>query len=175
MRALADVTRIQRLMHALGAAADADGSAHLAGGATAVLLGWRPSTIDVDITFVPERDALLRALPTLKETLQINVELASPVHFIPVPTGWEERGLFATREGRLTFYHFDLYAQALAKLERAHAQDLHDVESMLDAGLVEPERALEYFDRIEPELYRYPAVDPRSFRERVKRAFAGAG
>ena len=72
--------------------------------------------------------------------------------------------------GRLSFYHFDPYAQVLAKLERAHAQDLADVDSMLAAGLVERARALAQFEAISPELYRFPAVDPDSFRRRVEAA-----
>jgi len=174
MRGLADAERIRRFMRALGAEADADGTVYLTGGATAVLEGWRSSTIDVDIALVPESDRVLRALTRIKDELQVNVELASPADFVPVPDGWEGRSLPVTREGRLSFYHYDPYAQALAKLERAHAQDLEDVRSMVAAGLVDPSRALELFAEIEPELYRYPAVDPPSFRRRVVDAFAVA-
>ena len=172
MRALADAGRIQRFMEALGAQASEDARAYVTGGATAVLFGWRHSTIDVDIKLVPEHDALLRAIPLLKERLEINVELASPVDFIPVPSGWEDRSPFVARHGRLSFHHFDLYSQALAKLERGHAQDLVDVREMLQRGLIEPARTLAYFARIEPELYRYPAVDPPSFRRSVETALA---
>ena len=38
----------------------------------------------------------------------------------------------------MTFRHYDLYAQALAKVERGHARDLADVEAMLERGLVDP-------------------------------------
>lgn len=31
------------------------------------------------------------------------------------------------REGKLSFFHYDLYAQALAKIERCHSQDVADV------------------------------------------------
>jgi hypothetical protein len=171
VRALADAGRIRRFLRELGAEAADDGVAYLTGGATAVLFGWRETTIDVDLLLVPESDRLLRALPRLKNELELNVELVSPVDFIPVPPGWEDRGVFVAREGRLTFYHFDLYAQALAKLERAHVRDLEDVDTMIARGLVNPERALAYFARIEPELYRYPALDPPSFRRRVEEAF----
>jgi len=171
MRELADADRIRRFMRALGQAADADGACYLTGGATAVLLGWRESTIDVDILLVPESERLLQALQQLKDELQINVELASPADFIPIPPDWEDRSLFVAREGRLTFYHFDPCAQALAKLERAHVQDLGDVQAMVERGLVDPARALAYFGEIEPELYRFPAVDPRAFRRRVEEAF----
>jgi hypothetical protein len=168
MRQVADAERIQRLMRLLGAAADGDTAAYFTGGATAVLLGWRQSTIDVDLLFVPERDAILHAIPRLKDELQVNVELASPGDFIPVPAGWEERSIFVTRQGLLSFFHYDPYAQALAKLERAHALDLKDVQAFIEQGLVEPSRALRYFEQIEPDLYRYPALDPRAFRERVE-------
>lgn len=171
MRELADADRIHRFMRALGAEADADGAAYFTGGATAVLFDWRGVTIDVDLKLVPETERLLRTLVRLKDELQINVELASPTDFIPVPPGWEGRGIFVAREGRLSFYHFDPYAQALAKLERAHAQDLDDVRSFIESGLVEPKLALSYFEEIEPELYRYPALDPRVFRQRVEEAF----
>ncbi len=174
MRELADAERIRRFMRTLGAEAAADGACYLTGGATAVLLGWRAATIDVDIRLVPEREELLRALPRIKNELELNVELASPADFIPVPEGWENRSVFAAREGRLTFYHFDPYAQALAKLERAHALDLLDVPAMVEGGLVVPARALAYFREIEPELFRYPAVDPRSFRRRVEEAFGSS-
>jgi hypothetical protein len=173
VRELADAERIQRLMGALGRAADKDGDAYLTGGATAVLVGWRESTIDVDLLFVPEQDVLLRALPELKDELRVNVELASPLDFVPVPAGWEDRSIFSAREGRLTFRHFDPYGQALAKLERAHAHDLEDVEAMLERGLVDAERALSYLDEIDSRLYRYPAIDAPSFRRRAETVLRG--
>lgn len=174
MRQLADADRIRRFMRALGREASSELRCYFTGGATAVLLGWRPSTIDVDLKLVPEDDAVLRAIPKLKEELRINVELASPLDFIPVPPGWEDRSLFIAREGKISYYHFDPYAQALAKLERSHAQDLEDVRNLVRSGLVEPARALQYFERILPELYRYPAVDARAFRRAVEEAFRPA-
>ena len=174
MRELADDQRIRAFMRALGRAADADGACYFTGGATAVLLGWRRSTIDVDILLAPETDALLRAIQHLKDELQINVELASPADFIPVPPGWEQRSPFETKEGRLSFYHFDPAAHALAKLERAHAQDLSDVEAMAERGLFDPSGMQGYFEQIEAELHRFPAIDPRAFRRRVDETFPAA-
>jgi hypothetical protein len=173
MREVADADRIRRFMRALAEEADADGRVYFTGGATAVLMGWRPATIDVDIKLDPERDALFRAIARLKDRLALNVELASPADFIPVRPDWAERSPFVAREGRLAFHHFDLYAQALAKVERGHTQDLADVREMLARGLVEPGRALEYFAGIEPQLYRFPALDPRTFRAAVEQAFGG--
>jgi len=170
MRALADGDRIHRFMRAPGAASPADARVYFTGGATAVLHGWRESTIDVDIRVVPEHDALFRAIPQLKEQLQIHVELASPDQFIPVKDGWEDRSPFVGREGRVSFHHFDLYAQALSKIERGHAQDVEDVREMLGRGLVEREALRAYFETIAPRLYRYPAIDPASFRQAVEEA-----
>jgi len=151
-------------MRALAGEADEETRVYFTGGATAVLQGWRSSTIDVDIRVVPDRDALFRAIPRLKEELQINIELASPDHFIPVRPGWEERSPFIAREGRVAFHHFDPYAQALAKIERGHVQDLADVRQMMGHGMINRARLLDEFEQIEPLLYRYPAVDPASFR-----------
>lgn len=155
-------------MHAAGRAAARDGECFFTGGATAVLKGWRATTVDLDIALVPEQDELLRALPRIKDELQVNVELASPADFIPLPGGWRERGVSIAREGRLTFLHFDPYSQALAKLERALDRDLADVQALVAAQLVEPERLRELFEEIEPHLYRFPAIDPRAFRRRVE-------
>jgi hypothetical protein len=155
-------------MRALGAATYEESRIYFTGGATAVLVGWRASTIDIDVTMAPEQDRIFRALARLKDELRINVELASPADFIPVPEGWEDRSPFIAHEGRLFFHHFDPYAQVLSKIERGHAQDLADVQQFIERGLVEPARALAYFGRIEPLLYRYPALDPRSFRAKVE-------
>lgn len=157
-------------MRALGAAGRDEAMAYLAGGATAVLMGWRETTIDVDLSLVPESESLLRALPRLKDELHVNVELASPADFIPVAAGWEDRSPFVAREGTVTFRHFDPNAQVLAKLERAHAQDLEDVRAMIASGLVDPAVALTHFEQIEPELFRFPAIDPPSFRRKVEQA-----
>jgi hypothetical protein len=173
MRALADADRLRRFLSALAREAREETAVYLTGGATAVLLGWRDSTVDADILMVPEQDSLFRALPRLKDELQINVEIASPAHFIPELPGWRERSLFIAREGRLSFYHYDPYAQALAKIERGHAKDLADVHELITRSLVEPARLRELYEAIEPRLHRYPAIDPPSFRRRLEEILAG--
>jgi uncharacterized nucleotidyltransferase DUF6036 len=170
MRRAVDAARVYELMRALGAAADAPGRVYFTGGATAVLEGWRESTVDVDLKIVPDTDALFRALPRLKEELEINLELVVPSDFIPELPGWEGRCRFITREGGLSFYHYDPYGQALAKIERGHERDLADVRAMMEGGLVERDRLWTLFESIEPQLYRFPAIDPKSFRVAVERA-----
>jgi hypothetical protein len=154
-------------MKALGRSASAPVTCYLTGGTTAVLLGWRASTVDVDVLLEPEQDDVLRAIPELKNELAINVELASPADFIPLPGGWRDRSPLVTKEGHLTFRHFDLISQTLAKLERGHRRDVEDVDAMLDGGLVDIAAIRRAFDLIEAELWRFPAVDPARFRERV--------
>lgn len=161
-------------MKALGAAASAPGRIYLVGGATAVLLHWRSATIDIDLKIVPETDEILRSLPILKERLQLNIELASPDHFIPELPGWQERSQFIQHEGKLSFFHYDFYAQALAKIERGHALDSRDVHELIQRGLVAPGRLLELFTAIEGQLYRYPALDQSSFRRAVERVLSEA-
>ena len=170
MRSLADAERVRVFLRALGREAEGEISLYLTGGASAVLEGWRSSTIDVDIKLVPEADRLYRAIPALKESLQLNVELAAPSDFIPELAGWRERSPFVLREGRLSCHHYDFYSQALAKIERGHAQDGGDVSEMIARGLVEKTRLLAFFGELSPRLYRYPAIDPDSFRRAVEEA-----
>lgn len=170
MRRLATADRIRILFRRLGRMAREPTTAYLTGGATAVLLGWREATIDVDLKLVPDRGELLRAIPALKEELELNVELASPDDFIPVPWTWQDRSPWESTEGHLTVRHFDLVAQALSKIERGHDRDLTDVAAMLQRGLVEPSALRAAFEAVLPELHRYPAVDATSFRRSLDRA-----
>lgn len=172
MRRPVNAERIRAFMRALGAEADREGRVYLTGGSTAVLLGWRESTIDIDLKLEPESDRMLRALSDLKERLELNLELASPDDFIPELPGWRERSAWIAREGRLDFHHYDVYAQALAKIERGHAQDLEDVAQMLARGLVDRAELRRRFTEIEPLLYRFPAIDPATFRRAVETATA---
>jgi hypothetical protein len=167
MRRLADADRIRRFMRALGREAAAPGRAFFTGGATAVLLGWRETTIDVDVKFVPDQDTILRAIPQLKESLEMNVELASPDDFIPVRDHWPDRSRFIAQEGSLAFHHFEFVAQALAKIERGHVQDLEDVRAMIDRGLLTARQIQDEFATIQDRLYRYPAIDPAAFARGV--------
>jgi len=171
VREVANRDRIERFLNALAREATTDTQVFLVGGTSAVLIGWREATVDVDLVMRPESDALLRAIPMLKERLNINVELASPDQFIPVPPDWEERSPLVSRIGRLTIRHYDFVAQALSKIERGHTRDLADVQAMVARGLITPALVRDQFARIESELYRFPAIDPPSFRKAIDDAF----
>ena len=172
MRHKVNVATLHEFMRSLARHAESRTRVYLVGGATAVLEGWRQATIDIDIELKPESHSLLREIQDLKERLQVNVEFASPSQFVPEVPGWEGRSKYVGQEGDITYYHYDFYAQALAKIERAHLRDNDDVAEMLRRGLIEPKKLLELLNRIEPELFRYPAVDARSFRTRVERLVA---
>jgi hypothetical protein len=172
MRRPVDAARIREFLRVLGAEAREETHLYLTGGTTAVLLGWRASTVDIDIKMVPERDSLFRVIAHLKDELEVNVEVAAPSDFIPELPGWQERSRFIVREGKVDFFHYDPYSQALAKLQRGHAKDLVDIREMIERKLIEPGKAMELFEAIEDRLYRFPAIDPASFRRRVEEALA---
>jgi len=68
--------------------------------------------------------------------------------------------------GRVTYRHFDFVAQALAKIERGHARELADVHAIHAHGLIGAASVRAQFALMEPELFRFPAIDPPS-RARV--------
>jgi len=174
VRALADAERLARFMRALGAESGAVGSVFFTGGATAVLLGWRATTIDADLAVIPESDVILRLLPRLKESLDLNIEIASPAHFLPEVPGWRERSRWIAREGRVDFLHYDFYAQALSKIVRGFDRDRADVEAMLARGLIERSALLRHYEAIEGQLYRFPNLTPARCRAAVEKVARGA-
>lgn len=148
------------------------GRVYLTGGASAVLYGWRDLTVDVDIKMYPEPRGAFEAIARAKEALSMNIELAAPDDFIPPLPGWRERSLsIASAQGskrNVEFLHYDFYAQALAKIERGYEQDLQDVVAMRERKLIRPSRLMELFEEIEPELVRYPALNPSGFRSQTQ-------
>jgi hypothetical protein len=174
MRPNVDELSLRAFMRELARLSRVEGRAYLTGGASAVLLGWRATTVDVDLKIIPDSGPVLTAIRDLKDSLNINVEFASPADFIPELPGWRERSRFIVREQGLDFYHYDFYSQCLSKIERGHRKDLADVRNMMSSGLVEPATLLSLFEQIEPELLRYPAIDPADFRRAVETTIAAA-
>jgi hypothetical protein len=171
MRGNTNAEKVRQFMSELGRAVRSPGVVYFTGGVSAVLLGWREMTLDLDLKADPEPAGFFEALPKLKERIDINVELASPDDFVPALPGWRERNSFITREGKVEFYHYDFYGQALSKIERWHERDRIDVRRMLADKLVNPGKLLSLFQEIEVNLIRYPAVHPKELRGRVE-AFA---
>jgi hypothetical protein len=169
MREVVDRARLQIFLEELSRAVRAPTRLYLTGGASQLMRGLRDSTVDIDFTLDPEHDEILRSMVALKETLKVNVELVSPAHFVPALPGWRERCLFIGQFGKLAVHHFDPYTQALSKIERGHQRDRADVEALIRGGIVEPARLRDLFQEAETELFRYPAIDPRSLKTAVDR------
>jgi hypothetical protein len=174
MRALVDRERLDRFLAELGRRAEEPTRIYLVGGATALLHGFRATTIDIDLVVEPANAPLLKSFPQIKEALAISLELASPLDFLPELGGWRDRSRFVRQEGKLAVFEFDFYSQALAKIERGHEQDRIDVRAMLEHGLIEPAKLRQLHAAIETELYRFPAVDRDVLREKLDRALANA-
>ena len=167
MRSLADESMVRSLMEFLGERVKGTGRLYMVGGTSAVLLGWREHTIDMDLALHPEPPGIYEAIELAKEALGVNVEVAAPDHFIPALPDWELRSPFICRYGKIDYSHYDFYGQALSKLCRAHGCDLEDVRAMHRQGLVTPAELLRFFERIEPRLKRYPQVHEENFKMRV--------
>lgn len=159
---------LHQFMRELGAAAKSPGKVYLTGGATALLLGFREQTLDVDVKLDPEPAGAFEAIAKLKDRLDVNVELASPADFIPAPADWRERARPIASYGGVEFFHYDFAMQTLAKLERGHAQDVEDARCFLRKGFVTPAELRDRLAEILPKLSRYPAVDAVQFALRVE-------
>ncbi len=121
------------------------------------------------------RDKILRAIPRLKEELEIerSSSLVAPTGSSPSSRNGASEAPSSRARAPVTVRHYDLYSQTLAKLERGHARDLADVAAMLDRGLVDPTRLRELHAAVEPLLYRFPAVDPPTLRAALEAALEG--
>lgn len=171
-RGSSDAAKVRELMRRLGEEARGPGHVYLVGGASAVIMGWRETTVDVDLKLDPEPPGVFEAIGRAKDALDINVELAAPDEFIPALPDWRARSPFVVRHGVVDFSHYDFYAQALAKIERGHDLDCLDVVAMHDLRLIEPYRLAGFLASIEPGLLRYPAIEPEAFRAKVHAAVA---
>ncbi|MBI2802750.1 MAG: hypothetical protein HYX63_21165 [Gammaproteobacteria bacterium] len=172
MREKTELKAIERLMQLLARHARSKGTVYFTGGASAVLLGWRDMTLDIDLKLEPEPDGVFIAIRDAKEELGINIELAAPDDFIPAVPGWQERSLFIVNIGAVEFRHYDFYGQALSKIERGHAQDAKDVQAMLERKLIEPAKLQAFFETILQQITRFPALDADAFRKKLMATLA---
>jgi len=155
-------------MEALGKEASSSGCIYFTGGASALLMGWRSSTIDVDMRLDPEPSGIFQSIAKLKQELNINIELASPQDFLPPLPGWRERSVFISQQGQISFYHYDFTAQALAKLSRGFDRDIQDVEAMYARNLFSLSKLRDCFEVIAPEIIRFPSLNVDVLRNKVE-------
>lgn len=168
MRSTVDPEKIKQLMNILGKEARGSGSVYFTGGASALLIGWRSSTVDIDIRLDPEPSGVFQAIAKIKRELNINIELASPQDFLPPLPGWRDRSVFIGKQGQVSFYHYDFTAQALSKLSRGYERDISDVQAMYAQQLFSLEDLDNCFKAIEPDLIRFPSIDPEVLKNRVE-------
>jgi len=71
MRSNVDCQKIEQLMEALGKEARGSGCIYFTGGASALLIGWRGSTVDIDIRLDPEPLGIFQAIAKLKQETRI--------------------------------------------------------------------------------------------------------
>ena len=158
----------------IGAKARTEGRCYLTGGTSAVLIGWRDSTVDIDLKFDPEPEGVFEAIPQLKRDLSVNIELAAPDQFIPAVPGWRERSCPVGKFNKLEVLHYDFVGQALAKISRGHLRDLEDVRQMVALGLITHQAIRQGFEAIRSNLIRYPALDEDAYLAKLETFLKGA-
>lgn len=167
MRRPLDPDRLRQVLDALGRACRGPGVIYLTGGATALLEGWRSATVDLDLKLDPEPEGVFAAIARIKEELDVNVELASPDDFLPQLRDWREQSPLVGRFGQVEVRHYDLRAQALAKLARGFERDVGDIHAMLERELVTCAALDSALEQMEPQLERFPRVSGRELRRRL--------
>jgi len=75
--------------------------------------------------------------------------------------------VFIGKRGKVSFYHYDFTSQALSKLSRGYDRDLNDVRAMYAQRLFSLEDLCDCLRAIEPELIRFPALNPEALKSRV--------
>ncbi|HEY7671936.1 MAG TPA: DUF6036 family nucleotidyltransferase [Gammaproteobacteria bacterium] len=139
---------------------------YLVGGGTAVLEGWRESSIDADV--YAEQDDIFRDVQEIKERLNLNIEFARPEDFVPPLEGSEGRHVLIETVGRVSFYHYDPYAQLLSKIVRGFARDLVDAKGFVTSGMVDPHRFRALVQGIADSAYsKYPRLSAGAVRAAV--------
>jgi hypothetical protein len=145
---------------------------YLVGGSTAVLLGWRASSLDVDL--YSDTEDVFRDIQGIKERLRVNVEFARPEDFVPALPGSADRHVPIEKVGSISVYHYDPYAQLLSKIVRGFDHDLRDARAFIESGLVEPGRFRELVRRIPDSAYaRYPRLSRAAIERSVEEFLTG--
>ncbi len=140
---------------------------YLVGGGTAVLTGWRPTSIDADL-FAPD-ESVFRDIQGIKERLNVNVEFARPEHFVPALPGSKSRHVFIETVGRVSYYHYDPYAQVLSKIVRGFERDIDDARQFMGAGMVDAGKLRDLVHQIPASEYaKYPNLSQDAVRQAIE-------
>lgn len=167
--------RLKLLMQALAREAPRRGTfrVYLVGGGTAVYVGWRNASVDVDLC--SDEETVFRNIQRIKEQLAMNIEFARPEDFVPPLRGSADRHLFIETVGRVSFYHYDPYAQILSKIVRGFQRDLDDAHAFIQNRMVEAGKLKSLVSSIPESAYaKYPNLSKRAVESAV-RDFLNAG
>lgn len=175
-----DVSRedIESFLQQFGQFSQQPGRLYLAGGAELVhggLRGEGATTVDIDLRLdIGDESAAETLIRQLMRQLGINVELASPADFIPLPADWQTRSPFVGRYGNTDVYYFDYYALALSKIARGTSRDVSDVVLLAQNGLIQREDLEAAYQQILPQLGhgRFFNLDPAKFADQYAATLA---
>lgn len=175
-----DVSRddIERFLQQFGQLSQQSGRLYLAGGAELVhggLRGEGATTVDIDLRLdVSDESAAETLIRQLMRQLGVNVELASPADFIPLPSDWQTRSPFVGRYGNTDVFYFDYYALALSKIARGTSRDLSDVALLAQNGLIQRDELETAYQQILPQLGhgRFFNLDPTKVAEQYAATLA---
>lgn len=141
---------------------------YLVGGGTAVYLGWRSSSIDVDL--FSDQEVIFRDIQRIKEHLNINIEFARPEDFVPPLDGTADRHVFIEKVGAISFHHYDPYSQLFSKVVRGFERDLEDARKFVNSGTVDPIQFRKLIAKIPDTAYaRYPSISRKGVEAAVER------
>jgi hypothetical protein len=71
--------------------------------------------------------------------------------------------------GRVSFYHYDPYAQLLSKIVRGFARDLTDARALVASRMVDPDRFRKLVEDIPESVYsKYPRLSLQAVRAAVE-------
>lgn len=104
----------------------------------------------------------------IKERLNVNIEFVRPEDFVPPLSGSETRHVYIETTGRVSFYHYDPYAQLLSKVVRGFARDLADARAVIESGMVDPDLFRHLVQSIPDSVYsKYPRLTSEAVRAAV--------
>jgi hypothetical protein len=70
---------------------------------------------------------------------------------------------------KVSFYHYDPYAQFLSKVVRGFRRDLQDAESLISSGMVDVRRFQSLVHKIPEAAYsKYPALSRQAVLDAVE-------
>lgn len=147
---------------------------YIAGGAEAVILGIRPTTLDIDVTLdaddpQAERRAE-RVVEDVAERVGVVVEWSDPTMFLPIPRAAAlKRSPWHRTVGQVRVHQFDLVSVALGKIGRGTERDLADVDAYLDRGLIRWPDVETLWRAVRGESFRGAAQSRRLVVENMER------